>query len=86
MLKWPVCGILMHNNKARQIADVGRPEVGSADFKEKWDKVRLTPIYQNGGLFLDKSDLYVAEGQYNFTSLFNHAVEFLVGGNWNNLF
>jgi outer membrane receptor protein involved in Fe transport len=70
------------HNKARAIADVGRPEVGTTGFNEKWDKVRMTPIYKNGGLFLDKSDLYVAEGQYNFTSLFNHAVEFLVGGNW----
>lgn len=70
------------HNKARTVADVGRPQAGSQDFKTLWDKVRLTPIYQNGGLFLDKSDLYVAEGQYNFTSLFNNAFEFLVGGNW----
>ena len=70
------------HNMARSVADNGRPEVGTSQFKELWDKVRLTPIYQNGGLFLDKSDLYVAEGQYNFTSLLNNAVEFLVGGNW----
>ncbi|TXH55479.1 MAG: TonB-dependent receptor, partial [Bacteroidia bacterium] len=70
------------HNMARAMADNGRPEAGSAQFKELWDKVRLTPIYQNGGLFLDKSDLYVAEGQYNFTKLLNNAVEFLVGGNW----
>jgi len=70
------------HNSARTVADVGRPQVGTQEFKTLWDKVRLTPIYQNGGLFLDKSDLYVAEGQYNFTSLFNNAVEFLVGGNW----
>ncbi|WP_300599758.1 TonB-dependent receptor [Niabella sp.] len=70
------------HNKARAVADVGRPEAGSSEFKTMWDSVRLKPIYKNGGLFLDKSDLYVAEGQYNFSSLLNHVVDVLAGGNW----
>src|SRR5690606_8456672 len=70
------------HNQARSVADIGRPAAGSAEFTRLWDSVRLKPIYQNGGLFLDKSDLYVAEGQYNFSSLLNDAVELLAGGNW----
>ncbi|MCF3107959.1 TonB-dependent receptor [Niabella sp. CC-SYL272] len=75
-------GDLDAHNQARAVADAGRPEAGSAEFKRMWDSVRLKPIYKNGGLFLDKSDLYVAEGQYNFSSLLNHVVDVLVGGNW----
>ncbi|MCH5599095.1 TonB-dependent receptor [Niabella ginsengisoli] len=70
------------HNLARSVADDGRPAAGSAEFTKLWDETRLRPIYQNGGLFLDKSDLYVAEGQYNFSSLVNNAVELLAGGNW----
>ncbi|MBO9595443.1 MAG: TonB-dependent receptor [Niabella sp.] len=75
-------GDLDAHNQARSVADAGRPEAGSAEFQRMWDSVRLKPIYKNGGLFLDKSDLYVAEGQYNFSSLLNHVVDVLVGGNW----
>ena len=73
---------LAAHNQARGVADIGRPTPGSADFKRLWDEVRLKPIYQNGGLFLDKSDLYVAEGQYNFSPLLNDMVELIAGGNW----
>jgi outer membrane receptor protein involved in Fe transport len=65
---------------ARGVADQGRPEAGSADFKRIFDQVRKRPIPQ-GGLFLDRSDLYVTEGQYNLTSAVKFA-EVLVGGNW----
>ncbi|GAB3019773.1 TonB-dependent receptor [Niabella terrae] len=73
---------IVAHNQARTVADQGRPEAGTAAFQQIWDEVRLKPIYQNGGLFLDKSDLYVAEGQYNFSSLLNNVVELLAGGNW----
>ena len=75
-------GDIEAHNQARAVADVGRPEAGSEAFTKLWDEVRLKPIYKNGGLFLDKSDLYVAEGQYNFSSLLNNFVDVLVGGNW----
>jgi outer membrane receptor protein involved in Fe transport len=75
-------GDMEAHNMARAAADEGRPQAGSAEFNKLWDEVRLKPIYQNGGLFLDKSDLYVAEGQYNISPLINNAVELLVGGNW----
>jgi outer membrane receptor protein involved in Fe transport len=65
---------------ARSVADQGRPEAGSEQFKRIFDSVRKRPIPQ-GGLFLDRSDLWMAEGQYNFSSVIKFA-EVLVGGNW----
>jgi outer membrane receptor protein involved in Fe transport len=66
---------------ARAFSDIGRPVPASAHFNSLFDKVRATPISQGGGLFLDKSDLYMAEGQYNFGNLLNFA-ELLVGANY----
>jgi outer membrane receptor protein involved in Fe transport len=65
---------------ARAAADQGRPAAGSDEFKQIFDAVRLKPIPE-GGLFLDKSDLYMAEGQYNFSERIKF-VEILVGGNY----
>lgn len=67
---------------ARAVADVGRPEAGSAEWKRIFDSVRAKPISQGGGLFVDKTDLYNYEGQYNFSEMFNNVVDFLVGGNF----
>ena len=50
-------------NLARAFADQGRPVAGSAQFKQIFDKVRTTPI-PNGGLFKEKSQLWMSEGQY----------------------
>lgn len=57
---------------ARAAADQGRPEAGSATFHRLFDSVRLKPI-PSGGLLLDKSDLWVGEGQYNFSDLIKFA-------------
>ena len=65
---------------ARAAADAGRPVAGSAQFKQLFDEVRKKPI-PTGGLFLDRSDLYAIEGQYNFTEKIK-IVELIVGGNW----
>lgn len=67
---------------ARAVADVGRPDASSAEWKRLFDSVRSKPISQGGGLFVDKTDLYNYEGQYNFSEMFNHVVDFLVGGNF----
>ncbi|HYO21218.1 MAG TPA: TonB-dependent receptor, partial [Flavisolibacter sp.] len=69
------------HNLARSVADVGRPAAGSAQFREIYDQVRKRPISANGGLLLDRSDLYMVEGQYNFGSTIPFA-EVIVGGNW----
>lgn len=66
------------NSAARTAADVGRPAAGSAEFKSLFNQIAGTPISKGGGLFLDRSDLYLAEGQYNFNDLLKFA-NLLVG-------
>ena len=68
------------HNIARATADQGRPAAGSQEFKTLFDQVRQKPI-PIGGLFLDKTDLWMTEGQYNFTDAVK-VMEVLVGGNW----
>jgi outer membrane receptor protein involved in Fe transport len=65
---------------ARAVADQGRPEAGSAQFRRIFDSVRTLPIPQ-GGLLVDRSDLWMTEGQYNFSDVIKFA-DVLVGGNW----
>ncbi len=65
---------------ARAAADVGRPAPGSQQFRQLFDQVRKIPI-PLGGLFLDRSDLYMIDGQYNFGNKLKF-VDLLVGGNW----
>lgn len=65
---------------ARAFADQGRPAAGSDEFKQLFDKVRSTPI-PAGGLFLDRSDLWMTEGQYNFKDIIPF-VELVVGASW----
>ena len=68
---------------ARTTADAGMPGVKTAAFKAAFDRVRSTPIGpKNGGLFLDKTDLYNIEGQYNLSSLVADKAEIVVGGNY----
>jgi outer membrane receptor protein involved in Fe transport len=73
-------------NGSRTYADVGRPLAGSAQFNRTFDSVRLLPI-PYGGKFLDRSDLYMAEGQYNLTDALHigmegERLEVLVGANY----
>ncbi|HET9278294.1 MAG TPA: TonB-dependent receptor [Flavitalea sp.] len=65
---------------ARTFADKGRLMPGTADFKEVFDQVRKVPI-PNGGLFVEKSQLWMAEGQYNFSEKIKFA-EIIIGGNY----
>jgi len=67
---------------ARGVADVGRPLAGSARFNKIYDSVRLRPISRGGGLFVDRTNLYAVEGQYNLTHLTGDFAEVLVGGNY----
>lgn len=68
------------HNVARSVADQGRPAAGSAAFQKLWDATRKKPI-PDGGLFLDRTDLYMVEGQYNLTDVIKFA-EVIVGANW----
>jgi len=65
---------------ARGAADVGRPLPGTQQFRDLFNKVRSIPI-PNGGKFLDRTDLWVAEGQYNFGNAIKF-VDIIVGGDW----
>ncbi|MGB8192158.1 MAG: TonB-dependent receptor [Chitinophagaceae bacterium] len=64
----------------RNAADVGRPVPGTEAFRTLFDQVRKKPI-PLGGMFLDRSDLYMVEGQYNFGNKLKF-VDLIVGGNW----
>lgn len=64
----------------RATADQGRPEAGTTAFQQLFDKVRKTPI-PNGGLFKERSQLWMNEGQYRFGDASKNA-ELIVGGNF----
>jgi CarboxypepD_reg-like domain/TonB-dependent Receptor Plug Domain len=71
-------------NEARSFADQGRPAPGSAEFTHLADSIASIPI-PNGGKFLDRSKLYMVEGQYNFTDLLgwkDKGADLLAGANW----
>lgn len=70
------------HNTARRTADVGRPAAGSQQFQQLFDQIRSQPISKGGGKFLDKTDLYNIEGQYNLSRMTNNMADVLVGGNF----
>lgn len=74
---------------ARDFADKGRPAAGTAAFNNLFNFIKGIPIGKpqsgapyGGGRFLDRTDLYNVEGQYNFSSLTNGFADILVGGNF----
>ncbi len=69
-------------NAARIQADQGRPAPGSAQFNHLADSIARLPIPQ-GGHFLDKTNLYFAEAQYDLTNalgLDKKGTDVLIGG------
>ena len=67
------------HNMARSYADIGRPIAGSTQFNRIFDSVRSIPIPQ-GGKFLERSQLWMGEGQYNVADRVKFA-EIIVGAN-----
>src|SRR6187399_770590 len=69
---------------ARAASDAGRPLPGSDAFDASKTKIRTTPIGQGGAKFLDKSDLWAAEGQLNVSDAFDFSdvVEVMAGLQW----
>ncbi len=51
---------------ARGFADQGLPKPGSSEYSALLNKYRDAAIVDGGGSFLDKTNLYHAEGVYNF--------------------
>ena len=74
------------NVQARQFADATQangspaPPPGTSAFKSLLDQVRGVPI-PKGGLFVDRTNLYQTEGQYNLTDYVKFA-EVIVGASW----
>ncbi|MDQ8005472.1 MAG: TonB-dependent receptor [Pedobacter sp.] len=71
---------------ARNVADANRVQPGTPQFETYASQIKNTYISQTnmntgvyGAKFNDKSNLYHYEGMYNFSRLFNNAVEFQVG-------
>lgn len=73
---------LAAHNQARAFADQDRPAAGSQQFRQIFDKVRSISISDGGGLFIEKSDLYQTEGQYNLSHLTGNVADILVGANY----
>ena len=69
------------NLTARATADQGRPIQGSAQFNALKNKISNTPVPEGGTLFLDRSKLYNAEGQYNFSDVVKF-MSVIAGVNW----
>ena len=67
------------HNLGRNAADMGRPVPGSVQFNHLFDSVRKKPI-PTGGLFKETSQMWMGEGQYNFSDKIKFA-EVIVGGN-----
>ncbi len=67
---------------SRSIADNGRPAAGSAAFNSAYNSLKDVPISKGGAGLIDKTNLYVLDGQYNLSSLTGKFAEILVGGNF----
>jgi outer membrane receptor protein involved in Fe transport len=68
--------------QARAAADVGRPVAGTDAFNTILNNVRTVPISKGGGLFLDKTNLYMIEGQANLSPYTHSFADIIVGGNY----
>jgi len=73
----------IHDN-ARAYADVGRLIPGTAAFNAALDQGRTIPISKGGALFLDRTDLWAADGQLNLSDQYNFSdvVDVIVGAQW----
>lgn len=65
---------------ARAFADKNMPQPGSAQFNTLLDKYREMPISQGGSAFADKTDMYHAEGVYNFKNQIKF-IDLIAGAN-----
>ncbi|MFL5744195.1 MAG: TonB-dependent receptor domain-containing protein [Niastella sp.] len=66
---------------ARSYADIGRFLPGTPEYKEAFDKWTNISIKEGGAKFMDETDMYHFEGQYNFSDKIKWA-EVLVGASY----
>jgi hypothetical protein len=69
------------NLSARAFADQGRPQLGSSAFNNFKNIITNKPVSEGGTLFLDRSKLYNAETQYNFSDIVKF-MNVIAGFNW----
>ena len=67
---------------ARATADIGRPAPGSDQFNSLLNQVRSVPISKGGGLFIDKTNLYMLEGQANLSPYTNKVADIIIGASF----
>ena len=65
---------------ARSAADAAQLSPDSPEFKQLAETIRNTPISEGGARFLDRSDLYHAEGLYNFSNVIDPEVAQVIAG------
>ncbi len=76
--------ITIHNNIRAQL-DANRIMPGTAQFNAIANQIKNTPVNKPGGSkFLDKSDLWAAEGQLNLSDAlrFSDKLEVIAGAQW----
>lgn len=79
--------ITIHNNIRAQL-DANRIMPGTAQFNAIANQIKNTPVNKPGGSkFLDKSDLWAAEGQLNLSDAlrFSDKLEVIAGAQWKQL-
>ncbi len=69
---------------ARATADAAYPMLvpGTPTFESKLQQILNDPDVTTGAKFVDNTKLYVGEGNYNFKSLLNDAMDLQVGGSY----
>jgi len=69
---------------ARSSADVGRWVPGTKAFDSVAAVIKKTPIRRGGALFLDKSDLWASDAQFNISEIFKFSkvIDVVAGVSW----
>lgn len=67
---------------ARAAAEANRPEAGSDAYNQIMDQVRSSYFQRGGASFIDDSNLWHVEGNYDLTEKLNNKLGLQVGGNW----
>ncbi len=66
---------------ARAVAETGRFEPGTPEFKAAFDRITTDPDFTSGSQFKDASKYYHADANYNFSHLWD-VVDIQVGGSY----
>ncbi len=74
-------GIDASHALARQAALAAQPQPGTDQFNQLFEQIRNIPISQGGAKFLDKSNMWHYEGNYNFANIIK-PVEIVAGANF----